>query len=108
MGHVGLRHRLLPTLLLVRWHPLQGLRFWQRGLHWGLLCQSGRGSQCEYRLRQAQGIRHQEPGESLSSGIRIIDLDIDMDIDIDIDIDIDMSIYIYIYVYIYICVYIYI
>ena len=53
------RHRLMPALLLVRWHPLQGLRFWKRGLHWSLLCQSGRGSQCEYSLRQAQGIRPQ-------------------------------------------------
>ena len=31
-------HRLMPALLLVRWHPLQGLRFWKRGLHWSLLC----------------------------------------------------------------------
>ena len=53
------RHRLMPALLLVRWHPLQSLRFWKCGLHWSLLCQSGRGSQCEYSLRQAQGIRPQ-------------------------------------------------
>lgn len=51
--------RLLSSLLLVRWYPLQCLWFWQFGFHWCFLCQSGRDSQCEYCLWQDQVSRCQ-------------------------------------------------